>query len=77
MDAISVNENEISGSEWLKFGFFSILLNRDMKSRLGSLPMTNESDVLNKRVEGYMSLLSEDCDLVKSFFTYTPARYAA
>ena len=26
MDAISVNKNEISGSEWLKFGFFSILL---------------------------------------------------
>ena len=52
-------------------------LNRDMKSRLGSLPMTNSSNVLDKRVEGYMSLLSEDRDLVKSFFTYTPARYAA
>jgi len=52
-------------------------LNRDMKSRLGSLPMTNKSDVLDERVEGYMSLLSKDCDLVKSFFTYTPARYAA
>lgn len=52
-------------------------LNRDMKSRLGSLPMTNKSDVLNERVDGYMSLLSEDSDLVKSFFTYTPSKYAA
>lgn len=51
--------------------------NRDIKSRLGSLPMTNKSDVLNERVDGYMSLFSEDCDLAKSFFTYTPSKHAA
>jgi len=52
-------------------------LNRDMKSRLGSLPMTDKSEVLHERVEGYMGYLENDSSLVQSFFRYTPSRYAA
>jgi transposase len=52
-------------------------LNRDMKSRLGGMLATKDPAVLNSRVEGYMGRLENDLDLVKSFFRYTPSRYAA
>ena len=52
-------------------------LNRDMKSRLGGMLATKDPEVLDSRVEGYMGLLEKDSELVKSFFRYTPSRYAA
>jgi transposase len=52
-------------------------LNRDMKSRLANKPVTSCAKELERRVGDYMGELSNNEDLVASFFEHGVVKYAA